>query len=152
MNNIDKESIKNLNIKGDDIPTTMMRSKTKSGSEYVSTLSWKKDGLYISRPNNAPNNIVYNENGDVISQSWCVSEPGNDLFDVYMENVKGPASIFTVKINDKIKNKYFYYLKGICQNDKIEKFIKENNIDENYYSGGYLDLNTFTLYQLNHQS
>lgn len=147
-----KDMIDNLDTKGSDEPTICNVTKNKHGREYISTLSWKEDGFYKQRPNNAPNNITYNEEGKILSQSWCRSDGGNGLFDDYMDNTYGPASIFTIEINGEVREKFFYYLKGQCQNDKIEKFVKENNLPTDYVSGKELPQELFELFLLNYSS
>lgn len=145
-----RDMILRLDTKGPDEPSICNVIENKEGKEYVSTLSWKKDGAFIERPNNAPNNIVYNENGDVLAQNWCISSGGEGLFNELMHNTYGPASIFTIEIEGEFREKFFYYLKGVCQNSKIETFIKENNIETNYSSGKELDRDILELYLLNY--
>ena len=64
----------------------------------------------------------------------------------------GAGCIFTIEINGEMKERYFYYLKGVNQNEKIEKFIKENNIDSNYVTGKELERDILELYLLNYGS
>lgn len=148
----ERDLIFRLDTKGPDEPSVCNIVKNKLGEEYVSTLSWKKNGVFVARPNNAPNNIVYNDKGQILSQSWCESNGGNGLYDEYMHNTYGAGCIFTIEINGEMKERYFYYLKGVNQNEKIEKFIKENNIDSNYVTGKELERDILELYLLNYGS